>query len=97
MHDLRFAFRQLSKTPGFTLIATITLALGIGLNTSMFSLMNLLILRPLAYPDKDHLVRVHRTTPLNPRRPFAPPIISSCSARPRTSSTSPRIDNGVTR
>ncbi len=67
MHDLRFALRQLFKAPGYTLIAVATLALGIGLNTSMFSLMNLLILRPLPYPEKDQLVRVFRTTTQNPR------------------------------
>ncbi|HEY4245223.1 MAG TPA: ABC transporter permease [Lacunisphaera sp.] len=62
MHDLRFALRQLVKAPGFTAVAVLTLALGIGLNTSVFSLMNLLILQPLPYADKDHLVRIHRTT-----------------------------------
>ena len=61
--DLRFAFRQLLKSPGFTVIAVVTLALGIGLNTSMFSLMNLLILRPLPFPERDQLVRLYRTTP----------------------------------
>jgi len=61
--DLRFAFRQLVKSPGFTLIAILTLALGIGLNTSMFSLMELLILRPLPFPERDQLVRIYRTTP----------------------------------
>lgn len=73
MHDLRFALRQLFKSPGYTLIAVVTLALGIGLNTSMFSLMNLLILRPLPYPEKDQLVRVFRTTPQNPRNDHSAP------------------------
>jgi putative ABC transport system permease protein len=73
MNDLRFAFRQLLKSPGYTLIAVVTLALGIGLNTSMFSLMNLLILRPLPYPEKDQLVRVFRTTPQNPRNDHSAP------------------------
>ncbi|MFZ5495212.1 MAG: ABC transporter permease [Verrucomicrobiota bacterium] len=67
MNDLRFALRQLFKSPGYTLIAVATLALGIGLNTSMFSVMNLLILRPLPYPEKERLVRLFRTTPQNPR------------------------------
>ncbi|MEO6995400.1 MAG: ABC transporter permease, partial [Lacunisphaera sp.] len=61
--DFKFATRQLVKSPGFTAIAILTLALGIGLNTSMFSLMNLLVLQPLPYPGKDHLVRIYRTTP----------------------------------
>jgi len=63
MNDFKFAFRGLLKSPGFALIAIVTLALGIGLNTSMFSLMNLILLRPLPYPDRDHLLRIYRTTP----------------------------------
>jgi len=61
--DLKFAFRQLAKSRGFTFISVLTLALGIGLNTSMFSLMNTLILQPLPYPDRDQLVRLYSTTP----------------------------------
>ncbi len=63
MNDFRFALRQLAKSPGFTGIAILTLALGIGLNTSMFGLMNLLVLRPLPFPERDQLVRIYRTTP----------------------------------
>lgn len=62
-NDLKFAFRQLAKSRGFTFISVLTLALGIGLNTSMFSLMNQLVLQPLPFPEKDNLVRVYRTTP----------------------------------
>jgi putative ABC transport system permease protein len=60
---MKLAFRTLAKSPGCTAIAMLTLALGIGLNTSMFSLMNLLILRPLPFPERDQLVRIYRTTP----------------------------------
>jgi len=62
-HDLRYAVRQLAKTPGFTTVALLTLALGIGLNTSMFSVINVLLFRPLPYPDSSRLVRVFRTSP----------------------------------
>ena len=60
MNDLRFAFRQLAKTPGFTVIALITLALGIGLNAAMFNIVNSIVLQPLRFPDPDNLFRLER-------------------------------------
>jgi predicted permease len=57
--DLRFALRQLFKSPGFTLLAVITLTLGIGLNTAIFSLINDLFLRSLPFKDPGRLVQFH--------------------------------------
>jgi predicted permease len=59
MTDLRFAFRQLLKSPGFTLLALLTLAIGIGLNSAIFSLINDLFLRGLPYREPDRVVHMY--------------------------------------
>jgi len=65
VRNLRIAFRQLIKSPGFTLLAVITLGLGIGANTAMFSVLNSVMLKPLPYPDSAQLDRIFRTTAQN--------------------------------
>ena len=58
MNDLRYAFSQLLKNPGFSAVAVLTLALGIGANTAIFSAVNALVLQPLPYKHPDQIVQV---------------------------------------
>jgi predicted permease len=69
---MKYALRSLSRSPGFTAIAVITLALGIGMNTAMFSMLNAFLLRPLTYPQADQLFRLYRAVPQNPLSDHSP-------------------------
>src|SRR5215203_520257 len=72
LQDVRYGFRMLLKHKGFTVVATLTLALGIGVNTAMFSVLNTFLFRSLPYPESSQLVRIFRTSPHSQSWPHNP-------------------------
>src|SRR6266850_937300 len=68
MNDIRFALRQVRKSPGFTLVAVLTLALGIGANTAIFSVVEGALVRPLPFPHAERLVRIYEALDENGAR-----------------------------
>ena len=79
--DVRYGLRRLGKTPGFTSVAVLTLALGIGVNTSMFSVIDATMLGGLPYPEQDRLVRVFRTSPQSQSWPHSAPNLLDYQAK----------------
>ena len=72
IQDVRYGLRMLLRHKGFTVVAALTLALGIGVNTAMFSVLNTFLFRSLPYPQSSQLVRVFRTSPHSQSWPHSP-------------------------
>jgi putative ABC transport system permease protein len=95
MADVRYAVRSLQRTPSFALAVVAVLALGIGANTAIFSILNAVLLRPLPFPEPDRIVRLFHVPPpatfpgierfsLSPANFYAPSRGWPCTAAARS-------------
>jgi putative ABC transport system permease protein len=82
--DIRFAIRQMQASPGFTFVATLTLALGIGANSAIFALADATLLRPLPYADPERVVAVVERSAAAPQVPLSPPTLRDVTDQNRS-------------
>ena len=97
LRDMRYAVRQLMANPAFTIVAILTLALGIGATTAIFSVVNGVLLRPLPFPNPDSLVLVYEVVPSTDVFPWHPLTSSIGAVRTPCSSESPPSITAVRR
>src|SRR5262245_66182047 len=91
--DMRFGARMLIKKPGFTLTAALTLALGIGANTAIFSVVNAVLLQPLPFAKADELVEIYRTPGGEETWPFPPASYLNLKSRNTVFTDIAALDN----
>ncbi|HKV11093.1 MAG TPA: ABC transporter permease [Thermoanaerobaculia bacterium] len=93
--DLKFAGRQLAKSPGFTLVAVLTLALGVGATTAIFSVVYGILLRPLPFAEPDRIVRAYPTASDGSPDSFSVPNYLDWSREAKTIEAASAMDNGT--
>src|SRR3954452_12151087 len=82
--DLKYAFRTLAKSPAFTAVAILTLALGIGASTTIFSVLDAVLLRPLPYANQERIVELRELDEKGKGRPVAEPNFDDVQTRSRS-------------
>ena len=83
-HEIRYGLRMLLKSPAFTAVAAITLALGIGMTTAIFSVVHGVLLRPLSYDHPDRIVELHEVNARGHEMHFADPNFEDVRSRGRS-------------